>query len=197
MPIVDKLSTADLQFRPVTSDCLSDLKRFSTEHGKFRYCSCMRWRMTSSEFRNSSKSGRIEALNYEVRSGKATGILAYHDSRPIGWCSIAPRSSYAALERYRALPPIDNEPVWSIVCLFIDSQYRRQGLTLRLLEAADEYAASEGALIVEGYPVEPMAPSYTYMGSPNTFLRAGFTNVTPSGQKRMVVRHYITAAESK
>ena len=193
--MVDKPSAADLRFRPVTSDRLSDLKHFSIEHGKFSYCSCMRWRMTSSEFRNSSKSERIEALNNEVRSGKAAGILAYHDDRPIGWCSIAPRSSYAALERYRALPPIDNKPVWSIVCFFIESQYRRQGMTLGLLNAAVEYAASEGAAIVEGYPVEPTAPSYTYMGSRNTFLRAGFTNVTPLGQKRGVMRHYITATE--
>lgn len=191
MPIVDKPSKADLRFRPVNFDRLADLKRFSGEHGKFGYCSCMRWRMTSSEFRNSSKSERIEALNNEVRSAEATGILAYDGNRPVGWCSIGPRSSYAALERYRALPPIDEEPVWSVVCFFIDSRYRRQGLTLSLLEAAIDYAASEGAIIVEGYPVDPTAPSYTYMGSPSTFLRAGFTDVTPSGQKRNVMRYYI------
>lgn len=195
MPIVDKPSAADLRFSPVTPECLSDLKRFSTEHGKFGYCSCMRWRMTSSQFRNSTREKRIEALNAMASSGEAVGVLAYDEDRPIGWCSIAPRSSYAALERYRALTPIDDEPVWSVVCLFIDSQYRKQGLTLSLLQAAIKYAASKGATIVEGYPVEPTAPSYTYMGSPNTFLRGSFTDVTPPGQKRRVMRHYIAATE--
>ena len=187
--------TAEFQFHPINPERLADLKRFSAEHGKFGYCSCMRWRMTSSEFRRSSKSDRIEALQKSVRLGEATGILAYHDNRPIGWCSVAPRSVYAALERYRALPPIDDRPVWSIVCFFVDSRYRRQGLTLSLLEAAVDYAASEGAFIVEGYPVEPTAPSYTYMGSPNTFLQAGFKNVTPSAQKRTVMRRHISASE--
>ena len=195
MPTTTKHPAENVRFSPVTPERLADLQRFSAEHGKFGYCSCMRWRMTSAEFRNSSKTERIEALDKRVLSGEAAGILAYIKNRPIGWCSIAPRSVYAALERYRALPPIDDKPVWSVVCFFVDSRYRKQALTLSLLEAAVDYAASEGALIVEGYPVEPTATSYTYMGSPNTFLRAGFKNVTPSGQKRTVMRRHISASE--
>ena len=186
---------SSLLFQLVTAERLSDLKQFSAEHGKFGYCSCMRWRMTSSQFRNSSKSERAEALNTRVCSSEATGVLAYHDGQPIGWCSIAPRSAYSALERYRALLRIDDEPVWSVVCFFVDRRHRRRGLTLQLLMAAVDYAASEGAHIVEGYPVEPDAPSYTYMGSPDTFRRAGFEDVTPEGQKRTVMRRYITTSE--
>ena len=186
---------SSLLFQPVTAERLSDLKQFSAEHGKFGYCSCMRWRMTSSQFRNSSKSERAEALKSRVCSGEATGVLAYHDGQPIGWCSIAPRSAYSALERYRALLRIDDEPVWSVVCFFVDRRHRRRGLTLQLLMAAVDYAASEGAHIVEGYPVEPDAPSYTYMGSPDTFRRAGFEDVTPEGQKRTVMRRHIPTSE--
>ena len=195
MPTVDKPYAADLRFCPVTADRLSDLKRFSAEHGKFGYCSCMRWRMGSSEYRKSSKTERADALYARVLDEEAIGILAYAEGRPVGWCSVGPRESYAALERYRALPRIDDAAVWSVVCFFVDSHYRRHRLTLNLLQAAVDYAASEGALIVEGYPVEPSAPSYTYMGSPNTFVRAGFTDVTPSGQKRSVMRYYILPAE--
>jgi len=195
MPTVDKPSPADLRFRPVIPARLSDIKRFSAEHGKFGYCSCMRWRMVSSEYRRSSKTTRAEALYARVLDEEAIGILAYDSDRPVGWCSVGPRESYTALERYRALPRIDDAAVWSVVCFFVDSHYRRLRLTLSLLQAAVEYAASEGALIVEGYPMEPSAPSYTYMVSPNTFLQAGFTDVTPSGQKRSVMRYYIKSAE--
>ena len=128
--------------------------------------------------------------------GEATGVLAYDDDLPIGWCSVGPRESYAALERYRALPRFDDAAVWSVACFFVDSHYRRQGVTFRLLKAAVDYAASKGAIIVEGYPVEPTAPSYTYMGSPNIFLSAGFNDVTPPGQKRCVMRHYIATTGS-
>ena len=155
----------------------------------------MRWRLTSSEYRKSSKAERAHALYARVFDGEATGVLAYDNVRPVGWCSVGPRESYAALERYRALPRFDDAPVWSIVCFFVDSRYRRQGLTLGLLRAAVDYAASQGATTVEGYPVDPGAPSYTYMGSPNTFRQAGFKDVTPAGQTRTVMRRHTTASE--
>ena len=59
------------------------------------------------------------------------------------------------LERYRALPRIDDCPVWSVACFFVASKFRRQGTTLGLLRAAVSYARSHGANVVEGYPVEP------------------------------------------
>ena len=195
MPVVKTCPETEFQLHPVTPQRLPDLKRFSAEHGKFGYCSCIRWRMTSSEYRKSSKAERADALYARVLKEEATGVLAYDGDEAIGWCSVGPRESYAALERYRALPRVDREPVWSVVCFFVDSRYRKRGLTLRLLKAALDYAAAEGATIVEGYPVEPDAPSYTYMGSLSTFRQAGFEDVTPTGQARIVMRHRIAANE--
>lgn len=187
-----KPSRPELQFHPVTQEQLADLERFSSQHGKFRYCSCMRWRMASSEFRRSSKEERVAALEELVRQGTPVGILAYADEEPVAWCSIAPREACAALERYRALPRIDKAPVWSVVCFFVDRRFRRQGVTLRLLQAAVDYARSQGAQIIEGYPVEPGSPSYTYMGFPSTYRKAGFGDVTPTGQTRRVMRYHAT-----
>ena len=178
----------ELDFRPVTADNLADLDRFSIEHGKFRYCSCMRWRMTSTEFKRSNKPKRIEALRDNVANGRPTGVLAYADRIPVGWCSIAPREEFRGLERYRKLGRIDDAAVWSVTCLFVDRQYRRRGLTVDLLEAAVRYASANGARVVEGYPVESTVASYTYMGSPETFIRAGFSDVTPSGRERRMFR---------
>lgn len=175
----------------MTRDRLPDLARFSEGHGKFRYCSCMRWRLTSGQFKCSTKDDRIAELERLVDTGTPVGVLAYAEDEPVGWCSIAPRDTYAALERYRALPRIDDAPVWSVVCFFIDRQIRRQGATLGLLQAAVEYARSNGARIVEGYPVEPGARLYTFMGSPSTFHAAGFRDITPPGHARMVMRYYL------
>ena len=179
------------QFYPVTVDRLADLTRFSEEHGKFRYCSCMRWRMRSTDYQGSSKEDRVVALEDLVRGGIPVGVLAYLGGKPVGWCSVAPRESYAALDRYKALPRIDSKPVWSVVCFFVDSQVRGQGVTLGLLNAAIEYAASLGAEIIEGYPVEPDARLYTYMGSPSTFRKAGFQTVSPPSQTRQVMRYIV------
>jgi hypothetical protein len=180
-----------LTFHPVTPERLPGLARFLERHGKFRYCACMRWRMRSSQFSRSTKEDRAGALERLVHEGTPIGVLAYLGEEPVGWCSVAPRESYAALERHRALPRIDARPVWSVVCFFVSSRIRRSGATLGLLKAAVDYAAAQGAEIVEGYPVEPGPRLYTYMGSHATFRAAGFRDVTPRGQARAVMRYFV------
>ena len=144
--------------------------------------------MTSSEFGRSGKVKRIEALRDEVVNGRPTGVLAYADGVPVGWCSIGPREGFRGLERYRKLARIDDAVVWSVTCFFIDRRYRRKGLTVELLKAAVRYAGDNGARVVEGYPVNPGAASYTYMGSPGTFMKAGFADVTPPARDRRIFR---------
>jgi len=177
-----------MEFHPVTAERLPDLQRFSDQHGKFRYCSCMRWRMKSTDYQRSTKESRIVAMEDLVRNGTPVGILAYQDGEPVGWCSVAPRETYAALERYGALPRIDNaDGVWSVVCFFLDRRVRGQGATLGLLREAVEYARSQGAKIVEGYPVERGQHLYTYMGPPTAFEHAGFHDVkNPRGDRQIV-----------
>jgi hypothetical protein len=182
-----------LTFHPVTPERLPGLARFLASHGKFRYCACMRWRMRSAAFSRSTKEERAGAVERLVHEGTPIGVLAYLDQEPVGWCSVAARCSYAALERYRALPRIDDRPVWSVVCFFVSARIRRGGATLGLLKAAVDYAASQGAEIIEGYPVEPGPRLYTYMGSPATFRAAGFRDVTPRGQARQVMRYFVKA----
>jgi GNAT superfamily N-acetyltransferase len=177
------------EYHPVTDERHADLTQFSESHGKFRYCSCMRWRMASAEYQRSTKEQRIAALDERIGNGVPVGVLAYVDGEPVGWCSIAPRETFVALERSRALPRIDDTAVWSVVCFFVDNRVRRQGITLGLLRAAVEYALSQGARVVEGYPVEPGARLYTYMGSPATFRRAGFREVATTTAGRLIMRY--------
>lgn len=179
----------EIRYQAVTSDPLSDLTLFSACHGKFGYCSCMRWRMKSAEYQNSTKETRAAKLKKWVNDGVPVGVLAYAMDEPVGWCSIAPRETYEALEHYKALPRIDDMPIWSVVCFFVDRHLRRRQVTLGLLRAALDYARSQGANVVEGYPVEPGSRLSTYMGSPATFQKAGFRDVTPPGQQRLVIRY--------
>ena len=144
--------------------------------------------MTSSDFGRSGKAKRIEALRDDVVNGRSTGVLAYAGGVPVGWCSIGPREGFRGLERYRKLARIDDAAVWSVTCFFVDRSYRRTGLTVELLKAAVRHAGENGARIVEGYPVDPAATSYTYMGSPGTFTKAGFIDVTPPGRERRIFR---------
>jgi GNAT superfamily N-acetyltransferase len=175
-------------YHPVTPERLADLERFSAAHGKFRYCSCMRWRLASADYKGSTTESRVATLDALVMQDIPLGVLGYRDGEPVGWVSVAPRETDAALERFKALPRIDELPAWSVVCFFVDRNERGQGLTLGLLRAAVSYAASQGAEIVEGYPVEPGARLYTYMGSVATFRAAGFEEVARPAEGRPIMR---------
>lgn len=178
-----------IEYHPVTQACLGDVKRFAKKYGKFGYCACMRWRLRSTDFQRTTKEERNAHLEQLVQDNVPVGILALDADEPVGWCSVAPRETYHALQASRVLPSLDDKHVWSVVCFFVAPQYRSKGLSVGLLQAAVHYAIANGAEAVEGYPVPPDSTSYRFMGLPEVFLRAGFLEVTPPKQKRKVFRY--------
>jgi GNAT superfamily N-acetyltransferase len=179
----------DLEFHAVSIDRWADLKAFFERYGNTKYCWCTRWRLKSTEFKKSSSEKRRSKLESLVRANIPIGILGYRQGKPVGWCSIAPRETYTLLEGSTTLRRIDNLPTWSVVCFFVDPGQRGQSLSLRLLQAAVAYAISQGAAIIEGYPVEPDA-SYRFMGSHSVFEQAGFREVATAKNGRRIVRFF-------
>jgi GNAT superfamily N-acetyltransferase len=185
----------ELSFRPLTPDRWPDLVALFGPRGACGGCWCMWWRIKRSEFDLQKGEGNRQALQAIVASGEVPGILAYEGERPVGWCSVAPREAFPVLERSRILKRVDDQPVWSVVCFFIAKNYRRQGLTVRLLEAAVDYAREQGASIVEGYPEEPRsgrAPDlFVFTGLASAFRQAGFVEVLRRSETRPIMRFAI------
>jgi GNAT superfamily N-acetyltransferase len=175
------------RFEAVTPQHGADLAAFSRAHGRFGYCSCMRWRLPSGQYRAAGRDGRAAVLNELVRAGVPVGVLAYRGERAVGWCSVAPRESYRAVLASRVIPQLPGAGVWSVACFFLAPQVRGSGLAARLLEAACGYAAQSGALIAEAYPW-PGGASYRYMGTRELYLAAGFADVPVPQGCRPVMR---------
>lgn len=183
----------DLSFKPLTKEYWEDFVSLFGERGACGGCWCMYWRLTRKQFELQKGDGNKLAMQAIVDSNEVPGILAYHDTSPIGWCAIAPRSSYSYLSRSRILKPLDDHPCWSVSCFFIDKAYRKRGVSVRLLQAATEYAKSQGAEIVEGYPVEPKSdkdipPAFAWNGVPSTYTQAGFQEVARQSPGRPIMR---------
>jgi GNAT superfamily N-acetyltransferase len=157
----------------------------------------MFWRVPRKEFDAAKGSGNKSALKKIVTAGRKPGIIAYLGKEPIGWCAVARREEYIALERSRILKPVDDKPVWSISCLFIKKPYRRQGVSAHLLRAAVDFAARQGAKTVEGYPVDPsmekMPDPFLWHGIPSAFKTAGFKEVLRRSTSRPIMRFDIEA----
>lgn len=184
-----------LEFHPLTPERWGDLVSLFEHHGNPGYCWCTLWRLPSADYRQLDSAGRRRALQNLVDAGVPTGIVAYQDGDPVGWCSVAPRQTYLRLERSRTLKRLDPLSTWSVVCFYIHRKSRHQGLPVKLLEAGVAYAFSQGAEAVEGYPIERYkdeagqwqpAASYRFMGSVSTFVKAGFKPAATRGDRRIM-----------
>jgi len=193
--------TSGLEFYPLTSERWLDLEKLFGKHGACGGCWCMWWRLPRSEFVKQKGDRNRKALKKIVDSGQVPGILAYSNNEPIGWCSVGPRESFPTLERSRVLKRVDDKPVWSIVCFYVNKQFRRKGLTVALAKAAINHAKAQGAQIVEGYPVKPKAGKtpdpFAYTGLVSSFRNAGFTEIVRPSETRLIMRYAISRSASR
>ena len=152
----------------------------------------MAWRLARSEFQRGKGEANRKAFRAVVRSGAEPGVLAYAGEEAVAWCAVAPRAAYPALGRSRILAPVDDTPVWSVSCFFVERAWRRSGVTVALIRAATDHAASHGARVVEAYPVEPYAPAipapFAWTGIASAFRKAGFTEVARRSRTRPIMR---------
>ena len=173
----------DLDIQPLTPDRLPDLAGLFEQGGDPRWCWCAYFRVRGISFSGGSKTrhrGILERAAVDgVREGRAPGLVAYADGEAVGWVSVGPREDFERLAYSKVLAPIDDTPVWSIVCFVVGRRSRGQGVANALLAAAIDYARDHGATMLEAYPVELEAgerigAGEVYKGTLSMFERAGF-----------------------
>lgn len=152
-------------------------------------CWCQYWHVRGKAYDEGLGASHRARLETQVREGTAPALLAYADGDPVGWCRLGPRESFERLERSPKLARVDDEDVWSLVCLSVHVTARGQGVATALLEAALDHARSRDVRALEAYPVREghhVIDSFT--GYLPMFLAAGFEPVRDAG-RRTIVRH--------
>lgn len=196
-----KIAARSLKFHPLTPSRWPDFEKLFGKSGAYGGCWCMWWRSKRSEFEKRGGSGNRRAMKRIVDAGTIPGILAYHGRAPVAWCSIAPRKDFASLNRSRVLKPLDDTPVWSIVCFFVARDYRGRGIALSLIKAAVGYARKQGARVVEAYPTLPrkgrLPPVSSYMGLPALFERAGFVECARPSAGKVILRRFLPGSPGR
>lgn len=176
----------------VTPGRWDDLELLFGDRGACGGCWCMYWRLAPKDWTAGKEGGNREALRGLVASDTPPGVLAYDGDSPVGWCAVGPRSTFFRLERSKNLAPVDDTPVWSVVCFFVARSHRRLGVSEVLLRGAIELARSRGAAMLEGYPVIPqedeMPDAFAWTGILSTFEKLGFAEVARRSIRRPIVR---------
>lgn len=191
-----KRARRKLTFHPTSPERWTDFETLFGQNGACAGCWCMWWRLKRSEWTRGKGAANRSAIRGLIRKGEEPGILAYDGDRPVGWCAVAPRSEYPGLARSRVLKPVDEEPVWSVTCFFIDREYRKQGVSTALLRAAAAFVRARGGRIVEGYPVaakSEMPAAWAWTGLAGAFAEAGFAEVARRSPSRPIYRLVLAA----
>jgi GNAT superfamily N-acetyltransferase len=180
-----------LVVRSVTPDLWPALEELFGPSGACNGCWCMYWRI-GADYHRRDRSLNREALRRLVRRGPPPGLLAFDDAVAVGWCQLTPRAELPWLDRFRALAPIDELPVWSLSCFFVRRSHRGRGVVAALLAAAVAAAKEAGAPALEAYPIDPDAPGATkndFTGTTPAFERAGFVVAARRIPHRPILRH--------
>lgn len=182
----------EFTFKTLTPAQWQAFERLFGKNGACGGCWCMLWRLTNKQFTAQKGEGNRAAMKKLVIGGIVPGLLAFDGPEPVGWCALAPRPDYPALARSRVMKPVDDQPCWSVSCLFVRRDYRKRGVATFLLNAAVKHAAKQGAQILEGYPVEPrqkdIPPAFAWTGIPKAFEQAGFSEVARRSETRPIMR---------
>jgi GNAT superfamily N-acetyltransferase len=178
----DRSGVPRLAIRPLTAARMADLATLFGQGGDPKWCWCAFNRVPGMTWANSTRESNRKVLSDAVRTTarehRAPGLIAYRGDEAVGWVSMGPRDDYQRIQRSVVLAPLDDKPVWSIVCFVVGRSARGQGVAHALLEAAIAYAREHGATLLEAYPADTggkrISSASAFRGTVSMFERAGF-----------------------
>jgi GNAT superfamily N-acetyltransferase len=193
---------AQIRIAPANEAAWADLKAIFGTRGASSGCFCQRYKLFPREaFRKFPAEERAQRLRGQTDCGhpnsdRTSGLVAYLDGAPAGWCAVEPRPALHGMVRNARVPwegraeDKTDESVWALTCVLVRAGYRKRGISQALVRAAADFARERGARALEGYPmtttrvlVEELHP-----GTRSMFEDAGFTEVSKPSLRRVVMR---------
>jgi GNAT superfamily N-acetyltransferase len=187
---------------PANEASCGDLQTLFGKRGAASSCQCQRYKLGPREsFRSFPVEERVRRLREQTDCGHpdadgTSGLVAYLDSEPVGWCAVEPRTEYQGLLRVFRVPwegrneDKTDDSVWAVTCLFARAGFRKRGISRALACAAVAFARQRGARAIEAYPIIPenVIDEELHVGTPSVFATAGLVEVGRPTPRRVVMR---------
>lgn len=197
------MTSPTLTVVPANRATRGDLEAIFGTRGVPAHCQCQWFKSQGKEWNTSVVPVEERAARLYAQTGcgnpdseSTSGLVAYVDGEPAGWCAVEPRNAY---ERLGRVPwsgrdeDRDDETVWAVTCFVVRVGYRRKGLMYELARAAVDFARDRGAKAVEGYPMmldpgQEATWGELFVGTPQAFAAAGMEEVSHPTKRRLVMR---------
>jgi len=187
---------------PANEVAWEDIATVFGTRGSAQRCWCQRYKLAPREsFGRFPAEERADRLRRQTECGHpasetTSGLVAYLDGEPVGWCAVEPRSAYTGLVRNNRVPwegrseDKADETVWAVTCLFTRAGFRKRGVSRALARAAVDFARERGARAIEGYPMTSTNAilEELHVGTEAVFAGAGFAEVSRPTLRRAVMR---------
>ena len=195
--------SAALTVVPANEASWEDVRAIFGNRGYAAYCQCQRFKVGQHPWTRLTVVERMERLQRETHCGHpdaatTSGLVAYLDGEPVGWCAVEPRPAYPRLPPARVAWTDRGEDrgdggVWAVTCFATRAGFRRRGVTRALARATVDFARKRGARALEAYPMitEPgqeITWGETHVGTRSIFADAGFEEVFHPTPRRLVMR---------
>jgi GNAT superfamily N-acetyltransferase len=182
-----------------------DLQLVFGTRGSAPICWCQRYKLHRGEaFAKFPAAERARRLREQTRcddpeSDTTSGLVAYLDAEPVGWCAVEPRPAFHGLVRNNRVPwegrdeDKGDEGVWAVTCVFVRPGSRGRGIASALARAAVELARERGARALEAYPMltapgQRITLDEIHVGTTSMFAAAGLAEVNRPTPRRVVMR---------
>ena len=195
-------AAAAISVVPANEASCDDLQAIFGNRGAASRCQCQRYKLQPKEaFGNFPAEERAFRLRQQTDCGhpdsdSTSGLVAYLDGEPVGWCAVEPRPAYSGLVRVFRVPwdgrseDKTDDRVWAVTCLLTRSGYRKRGVSRALARAAVDFARERGARALEAYPMTSKNAllEEIHVGTESVYADAGFTEVHRPSIRRAVVQ---------
>ena len=203
--MTDTATTPELTIVPANEASWEDLQAVFGTRGDPSNCYCQRFKLQPKEaFSKFPAEERAHRLRTQTECGHArskttSGLVAYLDGEPVGWCAVEPRTAYDGLLRVYRTPwdgrneDKTDDSVWAVTCVLVRAGFRRQGIGYALANATVDHARQRGARALEAYPMitspgQDVTWGEILVGNRNMFAAAGFAEVHQPTKRRVVMR---------
>jgi GNAT superfamily N-acetyltransferase len=193
---------SEISVVPANEASWEDLQTVFGTRGQASRCQCQRYKLRRREsFRSFPVEERAHRLRQQTDCGHpeadtTSGLVAYLEDEPVGWCAVEPRTAYEGLVRNNRVPwegrteDKTDDTVWAVTCVFTRAGFRKRGISRALVRAAVDFARERGARAIEGYPMTTKKAllEELHVGTEGMFADAGFKEVTRPTLRRVVMR---------
>lgn len=168
----------DIEIRPLTKDLKEDyLHLFDNmihkENPDWSICYCNDYHFLGDVETCTRELSRSMIIN-RIDENELSGYLVFKNNKPIGWCNVNNRLNYQRLLRDYNLIDNPDDKVCSVVCFLIHPDYRRKGISQKIIERVILDYSNTTYDYIEAYPKKGDSSTSNFNGPLELYKRNNF-----------------------